>query len=110
MRIGLIIGEINEAHKKAIWEKTNLVWIDPTKDMSPHQVNEFRNRSTEMFLSDERDNEDDEILFIWTNNQELINSIQPEIIWRVDDGKLFENRKKVDLTPFEAAGRNWDIY
>lgn len=113
MKLGLIVGEICESHRHLIWERTNLVWIDPTKDMSPFQVNEFKNRISEFFLDSFTKSADvnDETFFIWTNNQEIVNSIpNPSDYWRVDNGKLFVvDINTLDDEAYQVAARNWDI-
>lgn len=105
--IGLIVGEICDTHKKLIWEQTNFVWIDPTRNMSPHQVNEFKNN----LLIFTPDKDDLVTLFVWTNDKEIIDSLSPHKYWRVENGKLFKDVLEEKMVGrYELAARNWDTF
>ena len=104
----LVVGRFTETHRNLIWNENNLCWINPTKDMSLFDVNEFCNRID----SDLYDLDD---FLIWTNDKELIDRIaacHSNELWLVEDNSLKKYRIKdirelYTLPISEIVARNW---
>jgi hypothetical protein len=109
----LLTGAINDRNKETVYNKTVLVWIDPTANMDRPMVNEFRNRFFELL----GETNDDCSLVIWSNDSEIIDTLCNSFseLWRVEDGILsimtkeeFEkDDKNYDLKLSEMVTRNW---
>ena len=108
----LLTGAINDRNKEVVYNKTVLVWIDPTANMDRPMINEFRNGLFD--LLGEIDN--DTPLVIWTNESEIIDTLSGSFaeIWRVENGKIkgmtkgqFEKSVSTTLKLSELVTRNW---
>lgn len=98
-----IVGDFTDQNKQAVYNSlNNLVWINPTKDMSLFEVNAFKNNLFDLMCNLEDDTE----FYIWTNQPDLIDSVNVPFI-EVENGQCHDIEFAVAMTRSECLYRNW---